>query len=378
MTPTCYLTKNPSGKKYNLTQASSSFTWGGSTDSVARTLDIDYLNGPYDPVAKKLVNPACGDYVSFKYDKKELFYGRVYSIEKKSENGTVTIHCIDNSQYLLKNTANKVFKNTTAEGITKKLCGEYGLSTGTIASTGISISRMICKEDTIIDMIMKAYTKAYRQNGKKYQAIVSGRKFNIVEKGKLVSGFELSESKNITGSSYNMSTEELVDKVVAYDDKGKKKGVYTDAARQKKYGTFQAIYNKENGTPLTAGAKALLTGPTQSLSIDAIGDARCISGYAVTVKDSSTGVKGKYWIKTDSHKFENGVYTMSLELEFKNIMETVADDDSEKQDKKDARKAASEKKKAERKARASAKKKKRTSKKKTKKKKSVIPGLPGV
>ena len=336
-TPTCYLTKNPSGKKYNLTQAAPSFTWGGSTDSVARTLDISYLNAPYDPVLRKLVNPSCGDYVSFKYGKKERFYGRVYSIEKTSEAGTVTIHCIDNGQFLLKNIANGVFKNTTAEAITKKLCAEFGVKTGPIASTGLMIKTMICKEDTIIDMIMKAYTKAYKHNKKKYMPLVQDRKFTVIAQGKMVANFELSEKANITGSSYTMSTEDIVDKVVAYDDKGKKVGTYTNAKNQKRYGTFQQVYNKEGGVSVAAGAKALLQGPSQSLSVEGIGNIACISGRAVKVKDSATGQTGKYWIKTDSHTFQNGVYTMSLELEFKNKMATVDDDDTEAAEKKKTR-----------------------------------------
>ena len=328
-TPTCFLIKNPSGKKHDITQAAASFDWGGSTDSVARTLDINYLNGPYDPNMDKIVDPSCGDYVTFKYGKKERFYGRVYSIEKTSEVGTVTIHCIDNLQYLLRNTANKVFKNTTAEAITKKLCSEFGVSVGSIASTGITIKKLIRKEDTIIDMIMKAYTKAYPRNKKKYMPLMKDRKFNVIEKGKMIANFLLSESTNITGSSYSMSTEEIIDKVVAYDDKGKKVGEYTNAKNQKRYGTFQAVYNKEEGVSVSTGAKALLAGPSQSLSIEAIGNISCISGYGVKVKDSATGQSGKYWIKTDTHHFENGVHTMSLELEFKNLMGTVADDDKE-------------------------------------------------
>lgn len=362
-TPTCYLIKNPSGKKHDITKMSSSFDWGGNDDSVARTLDITLINAPYDPVVRKLVNPACGDYVIFRYEKKERFYGRVYSIEKTDEAGTVTVHCIDNSQYLLRNTANKVFKNTTPEAITKKVCSEVGVKTGSIASTGVMIKKMICKEDTYIDMIMKAYTRAYKSNKKKYMPLMKDRKFCIIEKGKTTVKKELSEKTNITGSSYTMSTEDIVDKVVAYDSKGKKAGVYTKAADQKKYGTFQAVYNKEDGVSISSGAKAALQGPTQSLSIEAIGDISCITGYGIVVKDSATGIKGKYWIKTDTHHFQNGTHTMSLELSFKNIMSTVADDDTESAEKEDQKKAKATAKKAARKKRASSKATKRQNKK---------------
>lgn len=58
----------------------------------------------------------------------------------------------------------------------------------------------------------------------------------------------------------------------------------------------------------------LKVNPTQNISLSAIGDRNCLSGYSVAVKDVATGLSGKYWIKTDKHTWQGGTYQMELEL----------------------------------------------------------------
>ena len=71
----------------------------------------------------------------------------------------------------------------------------------------------------------------------------------------------------------------------------------------------------------------------RSVSIEGYGDTTCITGYGVSVKDSFTGLTGLFYIDTDSHVWENGDYKISLELNFKNIMNEVeAGEDEQKQD----------------------------------------------
>lgn len=67
--------------------------------------------------------------------------------------------------------------------------------------------------------------------------------------------------------------------------------------------------------------------------MDGYGDTTCITGYGVTVTDSSTGLKGLFYIDTDSHTWENGEYKIALNLNYKNLMNEVeAGEDEEKQE----------------------------------------------
>ena len=80
-------------------------------------------------------------------------------------------------------------------------------------------------------------------------------------------------------------------------------------------------------------AKKMLTGRERSASLDGYGDTTCITGYGVTVTDSSTGLKGLFYIDTDSHTWENGEYKIQLNLNYKNIMnEVTAGEDEQQQD----------------------------------------------
>ena len=78
-------------------------------------------------------------------------------------------------------------------------------------------------------------------------------------------------------------------------------------------------------------AKKMLTGRERSASLDGYGDTTCITGFGVTVTDSSTGLKGLFYIDTDSHTWENGEYKIQLNLNYKNIMNEVTAGEDEQQ-----------------------------------------------
>lgn len=315
------LYKTQENKVYDITEMVSTVEWSGDVQAAARTADITVANAPYDPAMTGLPAASLGDFIGLE-EGGELFYGRVYGREKLSENGTVTWNCIDPLQHLLKSTARYNFKRTTAEAITAQVCADFQFPVGPLAATGIMIPSMICDSSTIYDIIMGAYTKAYKQNGKLYQCMMKDRVLTVVEKGIMLGGgFLLSEDLNITQSSFTESTESIVNKVKVYNEKGKQIGEVQEADSAAQYGVFQDIYEQEKGVDPMTGAKALLIGPEQTLTIDAIGDLNCIAGRGVTVQDSATGMSGLYWIKSDKHTFENGIHTMSVELTFKNMMD---------------------------------------------------------
>lgn len=315
------LYKTLENKIYDITEMVSTVEWSGDLRAAARTADISVLNAPYDPTMAGLPSASLGDFIGIE-EEGELFYGRVYGREKLSENGTVTWNCIDPLQHLLKSTARYNFKNTTAEAITAQVCADFQFPVGALAATGIVIPSMICDNDTIYDIIMAAYTRAYRQNGKRYQCLMKERVLTVIEKGILLGGgFMLAEDMNITQSSFTESTESIVNKVKVYNEKGKQIGEVQDTDSAAQYGVFQEIYEQEKGVDPTAGAKALLIGPEQTLTVDAIGDLNCIAGRGVTVQDTATGMSGLYWIRSDKHTFQNGIHTMSLELDFQNMMD---------------------------------------------------------
>ncbi len=294
--------------------------WGGDVTAASRTADISVINAPYDANMNSLPQIASGDFVSIE-DGEELFFGQFYGIERSSETGTITYNAADMIKHMLKSKGKYNFKNTTPEEITLMVCRDIGVECGTIAETGIVIESMICDSENYYDIIMKAYTKAFRANGKKYMCEIRNRKLNVVEKGSLAYGIILADDRNLLSTSISENTEAAVNLVKIYDGKGSQIGEIRDDESIAKYGMLQENYTAESGIDYNAAAANLMKEPDQTLSIEAVGNNKCTAGCAVTVKDLATKMNGLYWIKSDRHTWQSGVHTMQLDLTYKDIMD---------------------------------------------------------
>ncbi len=314
------------GCKYvsNITQAVSSVSWSGSVSQAARTAEIAVINAPNDENVKNLkLNIGAGDTIKLIEDGELIFFGEIQSAKKTSETGTVTYTCYDLLNHLLKSTGVYNFSDTTAERITKKVCADLKIKTGSIAATKATIRKMIIDGDTFYDIIMKAYTKAAKQTGKKYICRMNGSKLSVEEKGAKVKNFVLAEEYNITNAEYEETIENMVNVVKIYDEAGAQVGEVRKDKWVEKYGVFQQIYKTESGINAKAAAKNMLQGIEKRVTLDGIdGDLKCIAGNGVEVYDKETGLNGLFWIDSDTHTWENGTHIMSLELNFKNVMDS--------------------------------------------------------
>ena len=336
------------GVIYNITNAVSRIVWKGSASEAARSVDFDYINAPYDNTVN-LPGISTGDYISLEDSKEgEIFFGQIFGIEKSSQTGTITFTAYDMMKHLLESTGQYNFKNLTAEAIVAQVCADIQVPIRHLHPTGVNIASMICDKMKMYDIVMAAYTKAHHITGDKYFAMIYKRGLGVYKTEWAVKGFTLSENSNIFASSISESMDEIKNKILIFDDKGKQIGEVKDDESLKKFGVFQEIYSKEEGVDPTTGANNLLKiKPSQSIKMSAIGDINCLSCYFVEVKDTATGLSGKYWISSDTHTFENGTYKMELELRFDSLMDTKSakdeaeekrkenSDEEKKQEKKD-------------------------------------------
>lgn len=316
--------KQGSAYATDITQAVSSVSWGGSMSQAARTAEVAVINAPDDKNVKNLkLNIGAGQAIRLYEGGELIFFGEVQSIRKTSETGTVTYACYDLLNHLLKSTGVYNFSDTTAERITKKVCADLKVKTGSVAVTKAKIKKMIIDGDTSYDIIMKAYTKAARQTGKKYICRMDGAKLSVEVKGKKVKNFVLAEGCNITNAEYEETIENMVNVVKIYDEKGMQVGEVRKDKWVEGYGIYQQAYKKEGGVNAKAAAKNMLHGVEKRVTVEGIdGDLRCIAGNGVEVYDKATGLNGLFWIEGDTHIWENGTHMMSLELSFKNIMDS--------------------------------------------------------
>lgn len=314
------LTKHNDPRVYDITQAVESIVWEGSGLSAGRSTEISFINAPYDH-SVSLPQIATGDYISLE-EGKELYFGQLFGIEKSSSTGTITYPSYDMMKNLLESTGRYNFKNIAPEEITRRVCGDIQIPIGELAQTGINIKSMLCNGTAYYDIIMGAYTQAYRMTGKKYFPMIWNRKMNVYEANWIVGNYVISDDMNLTSVSISETMDSIKNKVKIYDEKGNQIGEVKDDESIKTFGVFQEIYESESGVDPNAAARNLLkVKPDQSMTIEVIGDINCLSCYGVTVKDAATGLQGRYWILSDKHTWKDGIHTMELELSFDRLMD---------------------------------------------------------
>lgn len=305
----------------DISQLVKSKVWSGDYQQAARKLEINIIKSSTDkniPVVN--INP--GNMIRFLDDNRnELFQGYVFDRDKTKSSKEIKYTIYDGLYYLVKDKGTYNFKKMTAEGITKKVASDFNIPIGNLASTGI-VQSIIVQGETIYDIIMKVYTTASKHTGKKYIPIMQNGKLNVIEKGKIVANYILSEDTNIIDATYSDNIENMVNRVKIYDDKNNYIGKVENSDWIKLYGIFQDVYTKEKGKNANTEAKAMLKDieRTASINVD-MGDNTCITGNAVKVKETFTGLVGLFYIDSDTHTFENGHHKMELGLSFQNMMD---------------------------------------------------------
>ena len=168
---------------------------------------------------------------------------------------------------------------------------------------------------------MIAYTQAGYATGNVYMPIIANiNKLNVIKKGQY-SGVVLEGTYNLEDSTYSVTSENVVNKVVITDKEGNTLRTLDDIASMNKYGTIQKVYKTEDGKDANTEAKALFHSIDQSGDVTALGDVRAIAGYSLAVQESKSGLYGLFYIDSDSHTFSNGKHEMSLTLNFENTMD---------------------------------------------------------
>lgn len=314
------LIKMQENMQYDISKAVDSVTWSGSVLNAGRSVEFALLNDPYDP-SLKIPAVCTGDYIALS-DGDELFYGQIFNVERSTAIGTITYTAYDIMKNLLESNGRYNFKNLTPEAIAEQVLADIEVPYNHLEPTGINIKSMICDSSPYYDIILGAYTQAYRMTGKRYLPMIWQREFGVWPAVYTVGNFTLSDESNITAASLSESMDGIKNVIKIYDDKGNQVGEVSNDPSTYVYGIFADVYEQEKGVdPTTAANNMLKVDPEQKITISAVGDLNCLSGYSVIVKDAATGLSGKYWITSDKHTWQNNVHTMELELSFEQLMD---------------------------------------------------------
>lgn len=297
-----------------------SITWSGSARQAPRTIEFSLLYSPLDP---NIGTPTVklGDRVTLYEGETMLFYGYVTSRERTSEAGTLSYTAKDKMMYLLRSKGTYKFTNKTPEQIAKNVCADVKMGTKGLAKTKHKIDKAFFSERPLYEIIMAGYTAAHRKNGKMYIAQMNGRKFAVIEKGKIIQKFKLKQGERIISSTLSETTDNMVNRVAIYDSGNRKIGTISNDKWAAYYGVYQEALTVDSGNGKKE-AKNMLIGKEKEATVSCLGDVRCVSGRGVLVEDTKTGLNGFFWIESDSHTWDaDGSYIMELNLAFKNFMD---------------------------------------------------------
>lgn len=303
----------------NIIELVREMTWSGDTKEVSRKLSFVICQNNADKLMPAVHIQNGNDIILVDDNGKTLFGGVVHKITRKSQEKTITYLAYDLLFYISKSEVSKIF-NSTPESITRTICADLNIQAGNIANTGVHVYYP-CLQKSAYEAIMIAYTQAKNVTGNMYIPLMQDiNKLSVIVKGQYC-GVVVDGSYNLIDATYDSSTEQVVNQVVITDEKGNTLNTVEDFSSRQKYGTVQKVYQKEDGVNQTTAAKALFHAIDQSGSIVALGDTRAISGYALAVQESSTGLYGLFFIESDTHIFSDGKHEMSLTLSFSNTMD---------------------------------------------------------
>lgn len=304
----------------DLNEVIETITWSGDDTQVARKLEFSIVkNGQDTNLPSVTINE--GDQALLQSDDGTvLFGGIIFDIDRTASSNLVKYLAYDLMYYVNQSEITKDY-NAAPEEIARQVCEELKIQAGTMAATGIVVSNPAVKK-TGYQIIQSSYTAAARQNGKKYMpAMTEINKVSVIEKGQ-DSGVVLTGDANLSEANYKVSLQNMINKVLITDQKGAVLSVVEDLESQAKYGTIQKILEQEEGKDASAEAKNMLKDSEATASVSGFpDDIRAVSGYSVIVEEMETGLKGRFFVTADAHKYANGEATMDLTLEFENLMD---------------------------------------------------------
>ena len=226
----------------------------------------------------------------------------------------------------------------TYPAIARSICQEMGIKVGNLAETGIKVS-FIAQDKTGYQIIMMAYTESSAQiNASKkesdpdvvFHPVMDGDKLDVIKKGTLIENFEANQYSNIMNSRYKESIEKVVNKIMLTDQQGNVTGYQSKDDSIKKYSMVQAVYKQNPKKAMKDQLTKIFHGPDRTGILEMLGDYRAKASYSIKISDILPEMTGQFWIKSDTHSFENGIHTMKLEIEFENLMNKQELTDSER------------------------------------------------
>ncbi|MCI6749519.1 MAG: hypothetical protein MR586_01950 [Megasphaera elsdenii] len=315
--------ENEQPKSTDLSVYVISYTWSGDVEQAGRKLEFDIA---YTTKDKDWTNAVLelGDEVQFSFldDKNQetfpVFRGRIFSRSRDSESYTMHFVAFDNIIYLAKSRITRKYTNVTVADAIRQTIHDFSIEAGTMPDLSVVCS-FIADDISATDAIKQALSYQSAQDGKGYHIYMTDGKLNVVcTNDQVVENFLISDETNLTGASVSESIEDMVSKVIVVDSTGQTKGEMPNNTDIQKFGTIQAICKADPKQDDATQARAMLKTVAHDMAVHALGHIQCIAGFSVDIQEEQ--LKGRFFIKSDSHRMEGNKHTMDLNLVFNKLL----------------------------------------------------------
>ena len=308
---------------FNITNMVTTVRWSGDYRQCARTLSLGLLSSELFGV----VDCAPGAGVAMQEGGRTIFTGFVFVRTKFTASQLIDLTCFDHGFYLNQNQTAKKYVGMTPEAAATALASEFGLAVGTLAPTGVSVSRNFPASargaPTLYEIMMTLYTEAAKTTGKAYFVSFSGGALSVLEKGGARKILVIEGGSNLIDATVTESAQGVANRVAVYDKNDNPLYTKSDDASAALYGVLQTAIKQADGQDAATTVTELLkkSTPEQKITVNNLGDISCVTGGAVMLHEPYTNLYGKFYIDSDQHQWKNGAYTNKLTLNLVAVMD---------------------------------------------------------
>ncbi len=316
-----YLTKRTGGT-WTVTQIVTTATWSGDKSAISRqlTCGLAYVDGVTAPMAE------LGDLLTLQEGGETLFEGVVLRRELASEDQVLQVTAFDKGYYLQRNDGTYKFTGTTPEAITRRACEDKGIPIASLPTTGVKLQRKFAAV-ALNQIVTTVWSLAREQTGREYAIRYTPAGLLVKERSEGVENPVIAAGCNLMDAKTVEDATKMVNSVAIYDSNGNFLRRMGDETAQQLYGLMEGHITQENGKSAQANDRAkqvLQDGVLQrSVTVNLLGDVRCISGETVVASEANTGLTGVFWIDGDVHTWKNDAYYTRLTLNCRNVMATA-------------------------------------------------------
>lgn len=311
------LTAPSGGETRDMAQLVQTMSWSGSVRQTARELSATLAvprDGSVTPPALRE-----GAYLTLRRAGETVFTGPLLTATTSSQDSLVDLSAMDRGRFLAGNEGWYSFSGVAPETAAAAIARDYGIPVADLVPTGVSVSRKF--PGVALDKIIRTiYGLAGEQNGKRYLVRFTGDgALEVVEKPtsaslSIVSTMSVTNTWDITN---------LQNSVAIRTQEGALVRRVEDGASVALNGRLEHVITQRDGEDAGKEAQAWLedNGLQQNLTVETLGDPRLITGGAVLLRDTGSGVSGLFWIDSDTHTWKNGQYYCKLTLNFRNLVD---------------------------------------------------------